>query len=54
MNEEVLKRLLTPLTDEEAKDIKLVTREELDEAIGRVDRALRGQPSGYYQIMAKK
>jgi len=53
MNEEVLKRLLTPLTDEEAKALPLVTRKELEEAIAKVDRALRWQRVGCYQVVAK-
>lgn len=41
MQDEALRRLLTPLTDEEAADIKLITREEIAEACARVDRAMK-------------
>lgn len=40
MQDEAMRRLLTPLTDEEAANVKLVTRQEIAEAIARVDRAL--------------
>jgi hypothetical protein len=40
MDEAVRKRLLEPMTDEQAESLRLVGREEIDEALRKIDRAL--------------
>ena len=39
---EAHRRLLTPLTNEEAAGLELVTREKIDAALAKVDRMLKG------------
>jgi hypothetical protein len=43
MDEAARKRLLEPITDEQARDenLKLVSRQEIDDALRAVDRGLR-------------
>lgn len=40
MNEAARKRLLTPLADEQARDLRLVTPAEIDAALRRADQEL--------------
>ena len=49
--DEILAQLLTPLTDEEAKDLKFVTREEIEAAIHKVDKALHASGNGATQCL---